>query len=400
MAVIISIGREPDNDIVMGETYISGKHAQLIMDADGRWFIHDLLSLNGTFVNGERITAPTPIQEHDEILLGGSLLPWQDIYQQYKQPAVIKRSFSKKYFSYIAGAAAALIIVVLFYLLNEHAGYASPVTANQLTTGDPDTKKNENETLPQEIKYDLSCVSLADNQKVNTLANKADSLYRLTLDNLTVSVSLEDEIEFGEKHHEELLKGSTVLTNTDSKHIESIVTQLVKKISKPRGFTYKVFLIDSKDINSWTSGGRIYFTTGMLAFTQNDDEIAGILGHEIYHNELYHINKKLKVQKAAIQNLGDKRGGLLSGITSIISSPFGKKDEAYCDLKGIDIITAAGFNPCNVIELWKRMGSKEGAYDPYSNFLRSHPYAAIRAGCIQNHLQTNYRIDCAHYGGK
>jgi Zn-dependent protease with chaperone function len=394
MAVIISIGRQPDNDIVLSETFISANHAQLIMDADGRWFIHDLRSSNGTFVNGERITEPTLIFENDQILLGGSLLPWKNIYQQYKQPVVVKKPFVKKYFSYIAGAAAALIIVLSFYLYNENFTYASSTAANKLSSNDQGQKKNGQDVVPQQIKYDLSCVSLADNKKVNTIANQVDSIYESYIGNLNVPVSLEDEIEFGNKHHEELLKGSQILTNADSKHLENLLAQLVKRISQPRGFTYKIFLIDSKDINSWTSGGRIYFTTAMLAFTQNDDEIAGILGHEINHNELYHINKKLKVQKAAVEKYGGQKGGLISTINSIISSPFGKKDEAYCDLKGIDIIMAAGFNPCNVIELWKRMGQKEETYDPYSNFLRSHPYAAIRVTCIQNHLQTNYHIDC------
>jgi pSer/pThr/pTyr-binding forkhead associated (FHA) protein len=397
MSVIISIGRQPDNDIIISETYISAIHAQLIMDTEGQWFIHDLESTNGTFVNGDRISGSARISENDQILIGGSVLSWQHIYQQYKKPSPEKQPAVKKYFSYLAGAAAVMIVFILFYLFNENTTYAATTTAiNRWDESNPKGKKD----LTQAIRYDLSCVTLADNKKVNTVANKVDSLYESYINNLDVPVSLDDEIEFGNKHHEELLKGSQLLNNSDSKHLENIVAQLSKKITNPRGFTYKVFLIDSKDVNSWTSGGRIYFTTGMLAFTRNDDEIAGILGHEIYHNELGHINKKLKVQKAAIQQFGNKKGGLISNINSIISTPFGKKDEAYCDLEGVDIIIAAGYNPCKVIDLWKRMGAQEETYDDFSNFLRSHPYASVRAGCIQNHLQTNYHIDCARYQAK
>lgn len=393
MAVIISIGRNPDNDIVISESYISANHAQLIMDTEGKWFIHDLQSSNGTFVNGERITGTTPLDKDDQVLLGGSLLPWKQIYQQYHQPVRVKQPVQKKYFSYIAGAAAVLLIVLALYLVNENFSYAA-TTTNKSTGRDSGDRKNTTDDVPPKIQYDLSCIALADNQRANSIANRVDSIYEMYVSNLDVSVTLEDEIEFGNKHHEELLRGSQILENADSRHLESILAQLVKKIPDPRGFTYKVFLIDSKEINSWTSGGRIYFTTGMLAFTRNDDEIAGILGHEIYHNELGHINKKLKVEKAAIQRYGNQKGGIITAINNIATTPFGKKDEGNCDLHGIDIITAAGFNPCNVIELWKRMGAKEDAYDPYANFLRSHPYASVRATCIQHHLQTNYHIDC------
>lgn len=393
MAVIISIGRNPDNDLVINESFISAHHAQLIMDTEGKWFIHDLQSSNGIFVNGERITGATRVNEHDQILLGGHLLPWKQLYCQYNQPVMKKQPVTRKYFSWLAGAAAVLLILLVLYLVNENFSYASAAT-NLINSKDSGKTTNAVDAVPKQIQYDLSCIALADNQQANSIANRVDSIYEMYVNSLDITVSLQDEIEFGNQHHEELLRGSRILENTDSRHLENILAQLVKKIPDPRGFVYKVYLIDSKEINSWTSGGRIYFTTAMLAFTRNDDEIAGILGHEIYHNELFHINKKLKVEKAAVQRYGNQRGGIIATINNIATTPFGKKDEGNCDLHGIDIITAAGFNPCNVVELWKRMGAKEEAYDPYANFLRSHPYASVRATCIQHHLETNYHINC------
>ncbi|MFB0536434.1 MAG: FHA domain-containing protein [Anaerolineae bacterium] len=53
----IIIGREAGNDVVISDPQVSRRHASLAWD--GRQFIiQDLGSANGTFVNGERLTAP------------------------------------------------------------------------------------------------------------------------------------------------------------------------------------------------------------------------------------------------------------------------------------------------------------------------------------------------------
>ena len=56
---VMSIGRAPDNPIVLDHTLISRRHAELRLDPDGL-LITDLNSTNGTFVNGERLGADRP----------------------------------------------------------------------------------------------------------------------------------------------------------------------------------------------------------------------------------------------------------------------------------------------------------------------------------------------------
>ncbi len=52
----------------------------------------------------------------------------------------------------------------------------------------------------------------------------------------------------------------------------------------PTQLKFQVFLVDSPEIDSFSlAGGRIYITRKMVAFTQNEDELAGLIGHEIGH---------------------------------------------------------------------------------------------------------------------
>lgn len=64
----MTMGREPDNDIIVENLLVSGYHARI--DSAGREYIlTDLQSKNGTFVNGERVTS-TKLKDGDQILVG------------------------------------------------------------------------------------------------------------------------------------------------------------------------------------------------------------------------------------------------------------------------------------------------------------------------------------------
>lgn len=67
----LSIGRDPDNGIVLLARTVSRRHAILTF-VDGRWLIEDRGSVNGTFVNGIRVPfgAPHPLRHGDRIAIG------------------------------------------------------------------------------------------------------------------------------------------------------------------------------------------------------------------------------------------------------------------------------------------------------------------------------------------
>src|SRR5262245_8399974 len=69
----ITIGRVSGNDIVLAKGNISKRHSRLTMRDNGME-IADLKSTNGTYVNGRKITGPTPIASADRIYVGDFLI--------------------------------------------------------------------------------------------------------------------------------------------------------------------------------------------------------------------------------------------------------------------------------------------------------------------------------------
>jgi predicted component of type VI protein secretion system len=63
------IGRSPDADVVIDNTAISRHHSSLEL-RDGRHYLADLKSTNGTTVNGKKIASKVPITEKDVIFIG------------------------------------------------------------------------------------------------------------------------------------------------------------------------------------------------------------------------------------------------------------------------------------------------------------------------------------------
>ncbi|HWP84421.1 MAG TPA: FHA domain-containing protein [Terriglobia bacterium] len=72
----LTIGRAPDNDIVIDNLAVSGHHAQLLVE-EGRFLIEDLNSMNGTFLNNQRILR-SPLKNGDEIVIGKHSLVFQE----------------------------------------------------------------------------------------------------------------------------------------------------------------------------------------------------------------------------------------------------------------------------------------------------------------------------------
>ncbi|MHB8576164.1 MAG: FHA domain-containing protein [Dehalococcoidia bacterium] len=66
---IASIGRDSDNQVVIPDKTVSGRHAALAF-REGRWWVEDLGSTNGTWVNDRQTTGPTPLESADTIQIG------------------------------------------------------------------------------------------------------------------------------------------------------------------------------------------------------------------------------------------------------------------------------------------------------------------------------------------
>ena len=70
---VIMIGRGADCQLILDDDYVSTRHARVVSTPDGI-YVEDLGSTNGTYVNGQRITAPTTITLADTVRIGKAMM--------------------------------------------------------------------------------------------------------------------------------------------------------------------------------------------------------------------------------------------------------------------------------------------------------------------------------------
>src|SRR5262249_25862582 len=69
----VTLGRHRSNTMVLQDKHASRQHAE-VFPSNGRWFIRDCNTLNGTRINGKRITEPQPLTDGEEIGIGDTRL--------------------------------------------------------------------------------------------------------------------------------------------------------------------------------------------------------------------------------------------------------------------------------------------------------------------------------------
>jgi len=69
----ITIGRANDATLVLNDDYASSRHARLFPQ-DGQWIVEDLGSTNGTYLDRQKVTQPTPVPPGVPIRIGKTVL--------------------------------------------------------------------------------------------------------------------------------------------------------------------------------------------------------------------------------------------------------------------------------------------------------------------------------------
>ena len=73
VAASMVMGRAPECELLLDDTYVSQQHAR-IFDRSGNWYVEDLGSTNGTFVNEQRLVAPAMLTPGDKVRIGTTIV--------------------------------------------------------------------------------------------------------------------------------------------------------------------------------------------------------------------------------------------------------------------------------------------------------------------------------------
>ena len=187
-------------------------------------------------------------------------------------------------------------------------------------------------------------------------------------------------------------------------YIASLGNKLVANANDVR-FPFSFFLINNQAINAFAFyGGHVGIHTGLIAQSDNESQLASVIGHEIAHITQRHLARRLQYQK---DNSALTIAGIVTGILATIIAPdagmailsasstqstlgqlsHSRKAEQEADRFGMQTLYNAGFDPTQAGEFLTKLSNQVRYQTKPPAFLLTHPLPDTRVSDVRLRAQ-------------
>ncbi|MDD4884512.1 M48 family metallopeptidase [Sulfuricurvum sp.] len=216
-----------------------------------------------------------------------------------------------------------------------------------------------------------------------------------------ILLSSQEEMSMGATEAKKVVETSKVSTD---KALQARIKRIGERIAAVSGhseYSWEFTVIEDDTLNAFClPGGKVFFYTGILKVTENDDQIATVMGHEIAHALARHGAERLSMQTAsnvgaqvlaAALNVPSQYQTLYSqayGVTSQVGLilPYSRKFENEADQIGVYLMWKAGYNPQQALKFWEKMAALSKNSQKTPAFLSTHPADADRIIAIKAYI--------------
>jgi len=158
-------------------------------------------------------------------------------------------------------------------------------------------------------------------------------------------------------------------------------------------FPWELYVIDDdKTLNAFaTPGGYIYIYTGLIKFLDSEDELIGVLGHEMAHSDRRHSTRQL-TKSLGVSILLDAVLGQQDAVEQIVGSlvglKFSRSHESEADEYSVKYLCNTSYNSDGAAGFFKKMANQPTPPE----FLSTHPNPTNR---IEKMEQLEVELNCS-----
>ncbi|MEA2021067.1 MAG: M48 family metalloprotease [Candidatus Caldatribacteriota bacterium] len=219
----------------------------------------------------------------------------------------------------------------------------------------------------------------------------------ISFNSFSAERDLAKEQKLGKKLSRDIEKKYELVNDS---HQNRLINEIGQKLAKYSGleelkFYFKILKKDGPNAFS-IPGGYVYITFDLLDYIQSDDELAGILAHEIAHVIHNHALKQTRdnTKYTLLTILGALLTGepdvaILGKLTTItLLNQYSREYEEEADLTAIDLLIKADFNPVGFLTYMERQYSRE-MFRPSIDLgiFQTHPDTVNRVNYIKEKLK-------------
>jgi predicted Zn-dependent protease len=188
-------------------------------------------------------------------------------------------------------------------------------------------------------------------------------------------------------------------------YVSKIGNRIVAGLEKPL-FNYHFYVIKTDPYNAFAiPAGYIFINSGLLMAMDDEDELAGILAHEIAHVNARHISQKIERSKKigwarmagmvagalmGIAGAGDAAQAVTRGSAGAAQTAelaYSRENEMQADELGLDYLANAGYSGEGLLKILKKMRSKQWFdSNQVPTYLMTHPAVDDRIAYLDTQI--------------
>lgn len=205
--------------------------------------------------------------------------------------------------------------------------------------------------------------------------------------------TIEDDINLGKQVSAEIANDPTqfpILPERGNEEVYQYIRKITNsilnsgKVVNRNNFAWEVKIIDdSETLNAFaTPGGYIYVYTGLIKFLDSEDQLAGVMGHEIAHSDQRHSTKQM-TKSGALDLLlsaaiGD-RAAVKQVVGGIVGLKFSRAHETEADEYSVNYLCGTSYNAAGAAGFFKKIGGAGSTPE----FISTHPNPDNRVQAIE-----------------
>src|SRR6202162_6262088 len=175
------------------------------------------------------------------------------------------------------------------------------------------------------------------------------------------AISQQQEVQMGQQYAQQINAQLPIIQDPEVNRYINVLGDSISRITSRADLDWHFFIVDSKEVNAFAvPGGFVYVNRGLIERTDQMDEVAGVLGHEIGHVLRRHTVKQM--EKAQGANIGVTLACVLTSICNsqaagaainiaggAVFARFSRQDEAEADQAGFNNVVRAGISPGGMV---------------------------------------------------
>lgn len=208
-----------------------------------------------------------------------------------------------------------------------------------------------------------------------------------------------DELALGQQTDQQIMETYGIYDDPELLTYVTAIGARMGKLTHRPNLNYTFRILDTPVINAFAvPGGYVYFTRGILAYLNNEAELAGVMAHELGHITARH--SAVQYSRATVAQLGLGVGAMLSetvrkyaGLAQfgvgMLFLRFSRDNERQADALGVEYSTKSGYDANNMANFFVTLERLYPGEDQSGlpGWFSTHPNPPDRIAAIKNDTQ-------------